>query len=168
MNALLLSHSYEPISFISERKVLKMLWLGKVEVLSSWEESSSTINSFFNNPAVVRLVYRNRWMPKIAKFNRKAILKRDYFICQYCGFTGTATQLSIDHVIPRALGGVNSFDNCVTCCKPCNSKKGSKTLDQVGMKLLNKPAPPQRFIINEYESLQVVHNDWKFYLGRNR
>lgn len=165
VNALLLSHSYEPISFISEKKVLKMLCLGKIEVLSNWEDSFLFINNKINYPAVVRLVYRNRWMPKIAKFNRKAILKRDYFTCQYCGFAGTTHQLSIDHIIPRALGGVNSFDNCVTCCKPCNSKKGSKTLEQVGMKLLNKPAAPRRFIINEYESLSTIHNDWKFYLG---
>ena len=162
MNALLLSHSYEPISFISERKVLKMLCLHKIEILSTWEID---FNFKLKYPSVVRLVYKNRWMPKIAKFNRKAILKRDYYTCQYCGYAGTPHQLSIDHIIPRALGGNNSFNNCVTSCHPCNIKKGSKTLDQVGMKLLNVPEPPKRFIINEYKSLETIHPDWKFYLG---
>jgi 5-methylcytosine-specific restriction endonuclease McrA len=165
MNSLLLSYSYEPITFISERKVLKMLCLGKVEILSNWEEQTIISNNKLKYPAVVRLVYRNRWMPKIAKFNRKAILKRDYYICQYCGYAGTSTQLSVDHIIPRSHGGENSFNNCVTCCKPCNSKKGSKTLEQAGMKLLQKPEAPKRFIVNEYRDLQVVHSDWKFYLG---
>ncbi len=163
MNALLLSHSYEPISFISERKALKMLCLGKIEILSTWENNITDLR--FKYPAVVRLVYKNRWMPKIAKFNRKAVLKRDYYICQYCGYSGTSSQLSVDHIIPRSLGGENSFNNCVTCCKPCNSKKGSKTLDQVGMKLLQKPEAPKRFIVNEYRDLEIVHMDWKFYLG---
>jgi len=165
MNALLLSHSYEPISFISEKKVLKMLCLGKIEILSTWDQILFIANNKIQYPAVVRLSYKNRWMPKIAKFNRKAILKRDYFTCQYCGFAGAPNQLSIDHIVPRAFGGVNSFENCVTCCHPCNNKKGSKTPEQVGMRLLSKPAPPRRFIINEYESLNTIHADWKFYLG---
>lgn len=164
MNSLLLSHSYEPISFISERKALKMLCLGKIEILSNWD-FSHPVSVKFTSPAVVRLVYKNRWMPKIAKFNRKAILKRDYYICQYCGYAGTPNQLSVDHVIPRSCGGSNSFDNCVTCCKPCNSRKGNRTPEQANMKLLNKPEPPKRFIVNEYRSLEKVHNDWKFYLG---
>jgi 5-methylcytosine-specific restriction endonuclease McrA len=165
MNALLLSHSYEPITFISERKVIKMLCLGKLEILSTWDEQTIISNNKFKYPSVVRLVYKNRWMPKIAKFNRKAILKRDYFICQYCGYAGTSAQLSIDHVIPRSCGGPNSFDNCVTSCHPCNSKKKNRTPEQAGMKLLNKPEAPKRFIINEYRSLSIVHPDWKFYLG---
>ncbi len=163
MNALLLSYSYEPITFISERKVLKMMFLGKIEILSSWDKLIE--GAKLNYPAVVRLAYKNRWMPKIAKFNRKAILKRDYYICQYCGYAGTPTQLTVDHIIPRSLGGENSFNNCVTCCKPCNSKKGSKSLEQVGMKLLQKPEAPKRFIVNEYRDLQIIHVDWKFYLG---
>lgn len=162
MNALLLSHSYEPISFISERKVIKMLCLHKIEILSTWNED---FNFKLKYPAVVRLVYKNRWMPKMAKFNRKSILKRDYFTCQYCGYAGTPNQLSVDHIVPRALGGSNSFTNCVTSCHPCNSKKGSKTLEQSGMKLLKAPEPPKRFIVHEYKSLQTIHPDWKFYLG---
>lgn len=165
MNALLLSHSYEPISFISERRLLKMLWLGKIEILSTWDHEFNIINKIYKYPAVVRLVYKNRWVPKIAKFNRKSILKRDYYICQYCGYAGTTSQLGIDHIIPRSRGGANSFGNCVTCCHPCNIKKGNKTPEEAGMRLMNKPEAPKRFIINEYRSLDNIHPDWKFYLG---
>lgn len=165
MNALLLSHSYEPISFISERKVLKMFCLGKIEVLSTWDNKFNISSKQHKYPAVVRLVYKNRWMPKMAKFNRKAILKRDYYTCQYCGYAGTPPQLGVDHIMPRSRGGSNTFDNCVTSCHPCNIKKGSRTPEEAGMKLMNKPEPPKRFIINEYRSLADVHSDWKFYLG---
>lgn len=45
--------------------------------------------------------------------------------CCYCG--GRAT-LSLDHLIPRRLGGADSGDNIVWACRPCNSSKGATDL----------------------------------------
>lgn len=56
------------------------------------------------------------------KDQRVRVLKRDGYICQYCG--SEATQ--VDHVIPRKVGGDHSLDNLVACCAPCNSAKGAK------------------------------------------
>jgi hypothetical protein len=153
------------MTFLSERKVLKMILNGKVEVLSTWDHEIAWANGSFKMPAVIKMSYKNRWLPKIAKFNRKAVLKRDYYICQYCGYAGTPKQLTVDHIIPSSKGGLNTFSNCVTSCRTCNEKKGDKTPEQAGMKLLNKPEAPKRFIIHEYRSFSKVHHDWKFYLG---
>lgn len=56
--------------------------------------------------------------------------------CRYCGST---TGLTIDHVVPLSKGGKWVWENLVTACTKCNSKKGSKSLKQLGWKLKNKP-----------------------------
>ena len=56
------------------------------------------------------------------KDQRIRVLKRDGYICQYCG--SDATQ--VDHVIPRKAGGTHDLDNLVACCAPCNSAKGAR------------------------------------------
>ncbi len=55
---------------------------------------------------------------------RKAQVKaRDGHACVYCGST---QDLTVDHVIPRFLGGKNTMSNLVTACFPCNRAKGSR------------------------------------------
>jgi hypothetical protein len=53
------------------------------------------------------------------------IFLRDRFQCRYCGFDGREflgwMQLSLDHVLPRNVGGGDEESNLVTCCNSCNS-----------------------------------------------
>jgi 5-methylcytosine-specific restriction endonuclease McrA len=53
---------------------------------------------------------------------RSRILRRDQFICQYCNQEAT----TVDHVIPRRLGGLDSDDNLVASCRRCNLSKGGR------------------------------------------
>ena len=53
---------------------------------------------------------------------RSRILRRDLFICQYCNQEAD----TVDHVIPRRLGGLDSDDNLVASCKRCNYAKGGR------------------------------------------
>ncbi len=46
--------------------------------------------------------------------------------CLRCGAT---QDLTIDHVVPISAGGPHSLDNVQPLCKPCNSKKHTKTVD---------------------------------------
>ena len=57
------------------------------------------------------------------KDQRLRVLKRDGYICQYCGQEAT----QVDHVIPRKVGGTHDLDNLVACCAPCNSAKGARS-----------------------------------------
>jgi hypothetical protein len=59
---------------------------------------------------------------------RFQVLKRDGFRCHYCGSTPAETELQIDHVTPRAKGGLSVLDNLVTSCKACNLGKGDVLL----------------------------------------
>ena len=62
---------------------------------------------------------------------RKAIYVRDDLQCIYCGDgIEDGIAFTIDHLIPSELGGSNGTKNLVTCCKSCNSAKGSKTIRQ--------------------------------------
>jgi hypothetical protein len=51
---------------------------------------------------------------------RKRILRRDQYICQYCGQEAN----TVDHVVPRKLGGLDNDDNLVASCTRCNLSKG--------------------------------------------
>ncbi|MBV6637609.1 MAG: HNH endonuclease, partial [Mameliella sp.] len=76
---------------------------------------------------------------KRVAFTRFNLFLRDEFRCQYCG---TKTELTFDHVIPRAAGGITSWENVVAACAPCNLRKGSKSLRQVNMSLRKPPRQP--------------------------
>jgi 5-methylcytosine-specific restriction endonuclease McrA len=124
---LVLNASYEPLHITSWKRAIILLVKEKALVVSA---------------QVIRLVEYIR-IPfariNLLKPARNVIYKRDGHKCQYCGST---KDLTIDHVTPRSKGGNDTWDNMVTCCQPCNSRKGNKTLEQVGMRLVKMPAAP--------------------------
>lgn len=62
---------------------------------------------------------------KIPKRLRYEILRRDGHTCRYCGASAPNVRLTVDHVLPRVLGGNNDPTNLVTACVDCNSGKTS-------------------------------------------
>ena len=52
-------------------------------------------------------------------------------------------KLSKDHILPKCKGGGNDWMNMTCLCLKCNTKKGSKTLEEAGMKLINQPSVPK-------------------------
>lgn len=67
----------------------------------------------------------------VGKRLRFEILKRDNFRCCYCGKTAGATELHVDHVIPRAKGGSDEPSNLVTTCVDCNAGKSDVHLHEL-------------------------------------
>jgi 5-methylcytosine-specific restriction endonuclease McrA len=76
---------------------------------------------------------------KRVAFTRFNLFLRDEFSCQYCGGKG---DLTFDHVVPRAKGGITSWENVVAACSRCNLRKGSKSLRQSGLSLRKPPRQP--------------------------
>lgn len=66
----------------------------------------------------------------VSKRLRYEVLRRDNHACRYCGRTAPEVKLTIDHVVPVALGGSDEPSNLVTACQECNSGKSSATPDQ--------------------------------------
>lgn len=162
-NTLLLSSSYEVIGFIPLKKVIKHLCNNKVEVISYWDESIPMINGENVLPSIVRLkkhFYRRTYIN--TNFSRNEMIQRDNSTCQYCGLFLPLKEVTVDHVVPKFLGGKTSYTNCVTCCKACNSKKANKTLEQCGMKLLKSPTYPSNNRIS-FKS-KNWHPDWNNFI----
>jgi 5-methylcytosine-specific restriction endonuclease McrA len=68
--------------------------------------------------------------------NRARIYLRDKYRCQYCGDSKAASELTLDHILPRAQGGVSTPENLVAACVKCNQRKGNRTPEQARMPLL--------------------------------
>lgn len=60
------------------------------------------------------------------KENRLKVFERDSFKCYYCDKQLTRFSATLDHIQPISEYGDNSFDNLVTACLHCNSKRGAK------------------------------------------
>lgn len=92
------------------------------------------IRDFFRSiPRRLGLVQRKR----LPKWKRLRVFKRDGFRCVYCGYRSKHAQagyyapdieLHADHLYPWIRGGSDDVSNLVTACRPCNLRKGSKTL----------------------------------------
>lgn len=65
----------------------------------------------------------------VSKRIRYEVLRRDRHACRYCGAAAPDVKLTIDHVVPTALGGSDDPSNLVTACAACNSGKTSTSPD---------------------------------------
>jgi 5-methylcytosine-specific restriction endonuclease McrA len=141
---LLLNASYEPLRIISWKKALTLLFSGKVEVIDEYESEVHSISFSVKLPSICRLIkyvrVKNRHR---VKFSRANIYARDNYSCQYCGRRFPTEDLTFDHVVPVARGGVKKWDNIVTACFRCNHKKGGRTPAEAGMDLIREPVEPQ-------------------------
>ena len=161
MLTLLLNSDYRCISFIHERKAIKLLIKGKVEILSNWEEKIKHGNGSISHPAVLRLKHRVRWIPRRLRFNKISVFRRDERTCQYCGKVLPLSELTIDHIIPRIKGGENSWKNCVAACKYCNNWKGDSSPEEAGLKLIKEPIIPKLTIFDDYKLINNKHGSWE-------
>ena len=57
---------------------------------------------------------------------REQIIRRDG-CCQMCG---SDERLSVDHIVPRTLGGDDNPNNLQVLCSSCNSSKGGRLFDR--------------------------------------
>ena len=65
----------------------------------------------------------------VSKRLRYEVLRRDNHACRYCGATAPEARLTVDHVVPTALGGTDEPSNLVTACSDCNSGKAASAPD---------------------------------------
>jgi 5-methylcytosine-specific restriction endonuclease McrA len=140
---LILNQTFEPLQICSARRAVVLLFAGKAERV---EDSGHVLRSPSTTvavPSVIRLHHfvRQPVAPTLS-FNKKNILKRDAYTCQYCGRNG-GERMTIDHVIPKSLGGRTVWENVVSACRACNLRKGNKPLSAAGMQLLRKPVRPR-------------------------
>lgn len=160
---LVLNQSYEPLNICRARRAITLIFYGKAEMVEDGTGYVHTTAAVFPLPSVIRLhhmVRRPRTEPKLTRFE---VFNRDQFTCQYCG--RQTRQLTLDHVVPRHLGGAHSWENLASACVTCNHRKAGRTPDQARMKLHRAPARPRYKIMFNmpYQYLQT-HHQWHKYL----
>lgn len=159
---ILLNADYSFMNVVDWRRALRLVVKNKVTVLrysERWIKGAEGL--VMRIPAVLKLiklirsVYRSR-----VPFSKRNILVRDDFTCAYCGTR--SGKMTIDHIVPRSRGGSSTFENCVACCRTCNTKKGSRTPNEARMYLPRRPHQPT---ISEFLRLRLerlgIHDLWE-------
>ncbi len=143
---LILNSDYEPLNVCNLRRAVILLYLGKADILHAHDDDDAPRlttgeGETFAAPSVLRLRYHvKRPLPEL-KLSRRSIFARDNYTCQYCGVQ--TRDLTIDHILPKKVGGGMHWDNLVACCRRCNARKGDKLLSHCGMKLARPPRRPR-------------------------
>lgn len=189
-NVLVLNRHYMAVRVVGAKRAFSLLFRELAEVVSyeegtyanydfqSWCEVSqfkrqfepdgydwvATLHFHIAVPKIIRLLFYDRLPRSDVKFNRRNIFARDENRCQYCGKKFSTKELSLDHVIPRSLGGKSIWENVVCACVRCNVKKGGRTPDQAHMTLIRRPVKPRRNpLIHVHLGHQRYHS-WKQFL----
>jgi 5-methylcytosine-specific restriction endonuclease McrA len=155
--------SYYPLSLWPWQEAIKAAWLDRVDIVSEYEEVVRSPSTVIKIPSVVVLKDYVKPQKQVA-FTRFNLFLRDEFCCQYCG---AKVELTFDHVVPRASGGITSWENVVAACAPCNLRKGSRSLRQSGMSLRKpprRPVPEQLHNVGRKFPPNHLHESWMDFL----
>jgi 5-methylcytosine-specific restriction endonuclease McrA len=142
---LVLNRNWQPVNVATVSRALTMLWNESARVVDphdyqmyDWADWSrlaprgdepfiQAVRSQVRVPEVIALNGYDRLPSAAVSFSRRNIFKRDHYTCQYCGVQPGSEELTIDHVVPRAQGGISSWTNCVLACVACNKRKADRT-----------------------------------------
>src|SRR5271166_2944891 len=151
-DVLVLDMNYRPVDFKPWQEAVKNIYEGRAETVVE-DASGKKLRAGRNSageifemgmPRVIRV--HNAWVKRkklSVPFSRRNIYTRDGGECQYCLKALKTNDYTLDHVVPRCLGGISSWTNLVLACLRCNKKKAGMTPAQAGMKLMNKPVEPK-------------------------
>lgn len=159
---LVLNTTYEPINVCSTRRAVVLLLKDRADILEADGPQIRSETLSLPRPIVIRLRdFVSVPRSDRRRLSRRVVLARDGHSCQYCGST---RHLTLDHVIPRSRGGGTSWDNVVTSCSQCNTRKGDRLPAEMGMTLRVRPRPPRPtdFLI---AAPYALPDGWAPYLG---
>jgi len=155
--------SYYPLSLWPWQEAIKAVFLNRVNIVAEYDAVVHSPTTEIRIPSVV--VLKEFVQPqKAVAFTRFNLFLRDEFCCQYCGSRG---DLTFDHVVPRARGGITSWENVVAACSRCNLRKGSKSLRQSGLSLVRPARQPRADeLLNNGRKFPPnhLHQTWADYL----
>ncbi len=161
---LVLNATYEPLSVISLKRAIVLLLKEKAEIIEAAEAVLRSEHLSLPVPLVIRLVYYVRIPNRLAlPLTRRTVFARDQYTCQYCGAQPGRGDLTLDHVVPRSLGGETKWENVVTACRACNQRKGNQMPAQVGLRLRSEPKRP-RYVALAFMGESAQSGVWSKYL----
>lgn len=157
---LVLNASYEPLNICNWRRAVVLMLKGKADGL---EYNGRVVYGELHQPTVIRLKHFVRVPYRDVALTRRNILHRDSYACQYCG--RHRHELTVDHIVPRSRGGLDTWENVITSCIACNVRKGDRTPHEAGMRLLSQPRrPPPHLFFEASKHAHSDHESWRRYL----
>jgi len=155
--------SYYPLSLWGWQDAVKAVFLERVNIVSEYERIVHSPSFEMKLPSVVSLksYIKPALYPAFTRFN---LFLRDHFHCQYCG---AKDELTFDHLVPRAHGGLTRWDNVVAACAPCNLRKGGKLPRDAKMWPAQKPYRPTVHELHKNGRAfppNYLHESWLDYL----
>lgn len=188
-SVLVLNRLWQPVHICGARRAVALLFTGHAEVvhvhddgdvrahdLDAWlgisaldrwhpDEVLRSPRVRIAVPRIIVLSAYDRMPRKEIRFSRDNVFQRDSYVCQYCGKRFEARQLNIDHVIPKDKGGPTTWENIVTSCVPCNSRKANKLPQQAKMFPLRSPRQPRwRPLVTSLRRARLHHKEWAYFV----
>jgi len=178
---LVLNRSFLPIHVTSVRRACVLLYAGAARAVDQtyetfdfqcWCDAGPSdgerlglVGRTMPVPRVIQLAFYDRVPRRHVRFSRQNVYARDRETCQYCARRLPRSQLNLDHVVPRSQGGASTWENVVCSCHRCNWRKGGRTPEQSGLRLLRKPTRPAwtRFLADAAN--RGRYSDWGPFLG---
>jgi 5-methylcytosine-specific restriction endonuclease McrA len=173
---LILNTYYMPVSVRPVRDAICMVLLDKAQVLkASSEEFIRSEKLRVPIPHVILLSNYYALPKRVMRANRSNILERDGYTCVYCGKKPGASKLTLDHIIPRSRWAeipsekkppeFHSWENMVTACRECNTRKGSKLLAELRWKIPESyRLKPKHNIFITVNKISAEKYGWNEYL----
>ena len=179
---LVLNRSYLPIHVTSARRAFALAYRDLARVVNeeyetfdfeSWRRRRGDADSAVIGtpsgaiciPRVILLPSFDRVPKRHVRYSRVNVFARDKFTCQYCGERPHRSELNLDHVIPRALGGRTTWENVVCSCVECNRRKGGRTPQQARLRLQRIPTRPRWTPLMNHIGSSVRYNEWRPFLS---
>ncbi|EPG76182.1 HNH endonuclease domain protein [Leptospira fainei serovar Hurstbridge str. BUT 6] len=143
---LVLNATYVPVAIRTVRDAIVLLLLNKAELIK--DEKNLLIRSEklkLSAPRIILLTDYYKVPRKRHKLSRENIFLRDNYECVYCRRKLPTSRLTLDHVIPKSRweeiakerkpAEYHTWENLVTACRDCNTKKGNKLLHELKWEL---------------------------------
>jgi 5-methylcytosine-specific restriction endonuclease McrA len=160
---LVLNANFEPLNVCNMPRALGLMLTDKATLILDGRGVVHTASATFPRPSVIRLQKMVHRPHPTVRLVRKEILRRDGYTCQYCG--RQLADLTIDHVIPRHMGGPHVWRNVVAACPQCNHRKGGRKIEDAGMHLLHIPVEPPASAEYIYAHHLHENQEWRQFLS---
>ena len=151
-----LDAAWQPLEIINAYKAFNMCFSNRAKLVSGFHSGGIRV------PTVIVLHNYIRRFPFRLSCNRRNIFWRDKYQCQYCASVFGPDDLTMDHVLPKSQGGEKSWENIVTSCSCCNSKKRNRTPKEARMPLIRKPHSPRVSLLDLNRNIPI-HEDWRIF-----
>jgi 5-methylcytosine-specific restriction endonuclease McrA len=156
---LVLNANFEPIHVCDVRRAIGLILTDKAQLVLNGRGEIKTVSRTYPLPSVIRLEKMVQRPRVRIKLTRREVFRRDNYTCQYCG--RRVNDLTIDHVIPRHMGGKHTWTNVVTACAQCNHRKGGRTVEESHMRPHHPAKEPPASAAYVFGRHLVEYAEWE-------